>query len=190
MTISLIDTVRDALTSGGIVNGAASALGVSPSTATRALSGAGSAVLGGLANKARDPLALGEFFNMAQDPALASPTLDDPGRLLSADPEATRARDLGSRLMAGLFGGRTDDVVNSLGRHAGLNTTTAASMMTMAAPLILRAFGGLIRGGGLTVGSLGQMLLSNQSEIMNAVCGTVPMAIPVATHTPAHSWSR
>lgn len=169
MTFSLTDTVRDALTSGGIVNGAASALGISASSASKGLGAAGSAMLAGLANKARDPLALGEFFNMAQDPALASSTLDDPARLLSGAAEATRARDLGSRLMSSLFGGRTDDVVSGLARHAGIGNTAAASLMGVAAPLLLRAVGGLVRGGGLTVGSLGQALLGNQSEIMNAV---------------------
>ncbi|PCC67061.1 Outer membrane protein OmpA [Nannocystis exedens] len=169
MTISLTDTVRDALTSGGIVNGAASALGISSAAATKGLGAAGSAMLAGLTNKARDPLLLGEFFNMAQDPALASPALDDPARLLSGAAEATRARDLGSRLMSSLFGGRTDDVISGLARHAGLGTPAAASLMSLAAPLVLRAVGGLVRGGGMTVGSLGQALLGNQSEIMNAV---------------------
>jgi len=169
MTFSLTDTVRDALTSGGIVNGAASALGISAASASKGLGAAGSAMLAGLANKARDPLALGEFFNMVQDPALGSSTLDDPARLLSGAAEATRARDLGSRLMSSLFGGRTDDVIGGLARHAGIGNTAAASLMGLAAPLMLRAVGGLVRGGGLTVGSLGQALLGNQSEIMNAV---------------------
>ncbi|MFZ6183437.1 OmpA family protein [Nannocystis pusilla] len=169
MTFSLTDTVRDALTSGGIVNGAASALGISSASASKGLAAAGSAMLAGLANKARDPLALGEFFNMAQDPALTSSALDDPARLLSGAAEATRARDLGTRLTSSLFGGRTEDVVGGLARHAGIGSTAAASLMSMAAPLVLRAVGGLVRGGGLTVGSLGQALLGNQSEIMNAV---------------------
>ncbi|WAS98130.1 OmpA family protein [Nannocystis punicea] len=169
MTFSLTDTVRDALTSGGIVNGAASALGISAASASKAMGAAGSVMLAGLANKARDPLALGEFFNMVQDPALSSATLDDPARLLSGAPEATRARELGSRFTSSLFGGRTDDVVAGLARHSGVGTTAAASLMGLAAPLVLRAVGGLVRGSGLTVGSLGQALLGNQSEIMNAV---------------------
>ncbi|MCY1062603.1 OmpA family protein [Nannocystis sp. SCPEA4] len=173
MTFSLTDTVRDALTSGGIVNGAASALGISSAAASKGLAAAGTAMLAGLANKARDPLALGEFFNMVQDPALSSSTLDDPARLLSGAAEATRARDLGSRVMSSLFGGRTDDVVGGLARHVGIGNTAAAALMGLAAPLMLRAIGGLVRGGGLTVGSLGQALLGNQSEIMNAVPATM-----------------
>lgn len=169
MTFSLTDTVRDALTSGGIVNGAASALGISAASASKGLGTAGAVMLAGLANKARDPLALGEFFNMAQDPALSSSALDDPSRLLSGSSEATRARDLGSRLMSSLFGGRTDDVIGGLARHAGIGNSAAGSLMGLAAPLVLRAVGGLVRSGGLTVGSLGQALLGSQSEIMNAV---------------------
>ncbi|MDC0719228.1 OmpA family protein [Nannocystis bainbridge] len=169
MTFSLTDTVRDALTSGGIVHGAASALGISAASASKAMGAAGSAMLAALTNKARDPLALGEVFDMVQDPALGSAALDDPARLLGGTAEAVRARELGTHAISTLFGGRTDDIIAALARHADVGTTAAASLMGLAAPLVLRALGGLVRGGGVTVASLGQTLLGHQSEIMNAV---------------------
>src|SRR5690606_32820087 len=158
-TFSLTDTVRDALTSSGIVNGAASALGISAAAASKGLDAAGATLLAGLANKAQDPLALGELFNMAQDPALISPLLDDPTRLLGPAAEAARARDLGSRLTSHLCSGRTGEVSEALARHAGIAPDSASSLLGLAAPLFLRSLGGLVRSGGLTVGSLSQALV-------------------------------
>src|SRR5690606_36865707 len=134
MTISLIDTVQDALTSGGIVNGAASTLGIPPAAAAKGLGGAGSTMLAALANRATDPLALGEFFNLVQAPALAGPSLDDPSRLLSGAAEGTRAGELGHQLTTSLFGGRTDEFTAALARHAAIDESAARSLIGMAAP--------------------------------------------------------
>ncbi|HEY8376329.1 MAG TPA: DUF937 domain-containing protein, partial [Nannocystis sp.] len=125
----LIDPVRETLTSGAVVNGAASALGISPAAASKALAAGGGVVLAALAGKARDPAAVDELYTMIQDPVLASPALEDPTRLLGTVPEAARARDLGDRLTSGLFGNRTTDLIGALSRHAGVSTTAASSLM-------------------------------------------------------------
>jgi len=174
MTASLIDLVRHGVTGGGIVDRAASALGIAPDAANKGLGAAGSAMLAGLASKATDTGALGNLVDLVKDPALESSAIDDPSRLLADDPESARVRGLGSRMMSMLFGARTDDLVGGLGAHAGLGKGTAASLLGLAAPLFMRTIGSLVRSGGLNAAGLGRMLLGQQRDIMAAVPG--PMA--------------
>jgi len=83
-------------------------------------------------------------------------------------PDASN-NSLSSRFMSALFGGRTDSVGRTLSAFAGINPSSATSLMSIAGPLALGYLGKTVRNGRLDVSSLTNLLLTQKSSIMKLV---------------------
>ncbi len=210
MTFSLTDTVRDALTSGGIVNGAASALGIAKRLGVE---GPGRRGLG-----------------HARRSGQQSPRSAGARRVLQHGPgsRAQRARRSTTPRVTARRRGRghpraTSAAVCLAGsvrrsdrtrrrrrprpsrRHRQQLPPPSRLMSHGRARGACGQVGGLVRGGALTVGSLGQALLGSQSEDRRApcrpsmagnlinraqICGVVREARPQSATTVAAALTR
>jgi outer membrane protein OmpA-like peptidoglycan-associated protein len=78
---------------------------------------------------------------------------------------------LGGRLLSSLFGGNTGGVANALSSYAGVKSSTASTLMNLAAPLVLAVLGKRVRSDGLNASSLASLLHSQKDTYAAAVPG-------------------
>ena len=69
--------------------------------------------------------------------------------LIGSGGSSSPVMGLGSRLMSMLFGGNTSTVSNALSSFAGVKSSTASSLLNLAAPLVLSFLGRTVRKEGL-----------------------------------------
>src|ERR1700722_12272915 len=139
----------------------ASHLGVSPDTIQSGLQSGAGAMLAGIAAKANQPGFLGQIFGLISNPANSSSVLSsitsNPGSLISSASNSPMV-DLGSRFLSSIFGSNLSSVTDAIGRAAGLSSTKAGSLLSMAAPLVLGFLGQHVRQNGLSAADLGSTL--------------------------------
>jgi outer membrane protein OmpA-like peptidoglycan-associated protein len=78
---------------------------------------------------------------------------------------------LGSKLLSTLFGNNLGSLGNSLAGYAGVKQSSAASMLNVAAPLVLSMLGKAVKSGNLNVGSLVSLLTGQKSTFAAALPG-------------------
>jgi len=112
-------------------------------------------VLGGMAAKSENPGLLRQVLDLLPSgsgdvswSSLASAAGDAGSPLISA----------GRRMLPALFGGSQTAITQALGTETGLPTGAASSLMAMAAPIIMSYFARRLRGDGMTMGGLGNLL--------------------------------
>ncbi len=161
MATSIIDSVMSFM-GPQVLGPLASQLGISTDTVQRALQGGSAAILSGLAAKAEEPGFLSQIFGMVTNPvnnpsALSSLTSNIGSAVSGA---ASPLMDMGSRLLSTVFGSRLSSVTDAIGQYAGLGSGKAATLMSMAAPLVLGALGQNIRENNLNASELASELKS------------------------------
>lgn len=103
-----------------------------------------------------------EALSSALDKGHNGGILDNLGSLFGGS--SSQMRD-GGKILGHVFGGRQDNIANSLGKAAGLGGQGAGDMMKMLAPLVMGALGKAKRDGGLGVSGLQDMLRQEQRSI-------------------------
>ena len=135
-------------------------LGESPDAVQKGLQGGLASVLGALGNKAGDSGFLTQILGLIKSPANDPEVLSNVGGLASGDvPQPLR--DLAGQFMSAIFGSadKQSTVSNLVGQAAGLQGSSASSLMAMAAPMVLGLLGKQSSDGpALSVASLGSLL--------------------------------
>jgi len=164
MASSIIDSVMSFM-GPQVLGPLASQLGVSTDTVQRGLQGGSAAILSGLAAKAEEPGFLSQIFGMVTNPAnnpsaLSSLTANVGSAVSGA---ASPLMDMGSRFLSTVFGSRLSSVTDAIAQYAGLGSGKAATLMSMAAPLVLGALGQNVRENNLSASGLASELKSEAS---------------------------
>ncbi len=94
--------------------------------------------------------------------------LNDVGSLVSADSSSPTV-GLGAQLIGMLFGGRTSTFTNSLAGYAAIKSSTASTLLNVAAPLVLAFVGRHVRNDGLSATSLATLLRIQKHSFAAAV---------------------
>ena len=114
-------------------------------------------MLGGIAGHANDSGFLEWIFSFIKGAPTDSIVSSGLSSLLTGRQEAGVA-DLSSRFISQIFGSQQSSVTDAIGRAAGLKTSSAGSILTMAAPVVLSLLGQRVREQNLTPASLGSLL--------------------------------
>ncbi len=139
----------------------ASQLGESTDAVQRGLQGGSAAMLAGIAGKADEPGFLGNIFSMVTNQANNSTSLSSLASNLGSfipGAENSPLGSLGGRFLSGIFGSNQSSVTDALGRSTGLSGSKVATLLSMAAPLVLGVLGQHVRANGLSAASLGNAL--------------------------------
>lgn len=134
MSFNLIDSVKGLL-GGDVISRASATLNEDESRVNNAMSGIVPAVLAGILNKAGSGNA-GSMLSMAKDTANSN-MLSGVGNFFSNN----SLLEKGSDLLKGIFGNRFTDVINMIANFAGIRSSSAASLMSVAAPAALGTLG-------------------------------------------------
>ncbi len=128
-------------------------------------------LLGSLANRASDPAFASTLFNLVRDPANDGSLLGDVAGLLSPGAAPAPMTALGGKLLSTLFGNNLGSLGGSLAGYSGVKPSSASSMLSFAAPLVLSMLGKAVKSGNLNVGSLVSLLTGQKSAFAAALPG-------------------
>jgi outer membrane protein OmpA-like peptidoglycan-associated protein len=144
----------------------ANALGQPQSSVARGMESSIAAMLGGIASKSGDSGTLRKILDMVPSTSGAvswsqiASSVADPNSSLMAT---------GKRLLPMLFGGGEKAVTGSIGRESGLPTGAIATLLSMAAPVVISFISKRVRDSGMTMGSLGSALQKESATIKSAM---------------------
>jgi OOP family OmpA-OmpF porin len=179
---SLVDSLK-ALITPDVVSKASSVFGESEGAVTKGFGAVLPMVLGGLANKATDRSFMSKLFDLIKEPAADGSILGNVSNLIGSGASSWPGMGLGSRLMSMLFGGSTSGLSNALSNFAGLKPSTASSLLSMAAPLVLSFLGKTVRREGLDSAGLTNMLLGQKSSILGLLPNSLSSVLDVGRET-------
>lgn len=143
-------------------------LGESNATVSRGLQASVASVLGGLATRTTDVRTAHRLFDLITSRENSTNVATDVTKLVdSASPSTTSS--LGASLLSTLFAGRVGSVGELIARAAGFkNPSSGASLLGMAAPLVLGFLGKRVRDTGMNLGGLTTMLAGERDSVLAA----------------------
>jgi hypothetical protein len=170
MTDNLLSGLSGLLTP-ELIGKAASMLGDSEPAVSKGMSAVFPVLLGSLANRASEPAFASTLFNLVRDPANDGSLLGNVAGLLSPGAASSPMTALGGKLLSGLFGNNLGSLGGSLAGYSGVKPSSASSMLSVAAPLVLAMLGKAVKSGNLNVGSLVSLLTGQKSAYAAALPG-------------------
>ena len=162
-------TLLDSLTAlaNPAVGRIAQRLGESDATVSRGMQASLASVLSGLVNKSNDVGIVRRIFDLIASRENAA-NVDDVTNLVNGLSSSSTS-SLGATLLSSLFGNRTSNVGELIARTAGFkNSSSGASLLNMAAPLVLGFLGKRVRDGNLSLGGLTNLLAGERDSILAA----------------------
>jgi OOP family OmpA-OmpF porin len=144
----------------------ANALGQPQASVARGMESSIAAILGGIASKSEDSGALRKIIDMVPSTSgavswsqIASGVADPNSSLIAT----------GKRLLTTLFGSGEKAVTGSISRESGLPAGAIATLLSMAAPVVISFISKRVREGGMTMDSLGSALQRESATIKSAL---------------------
>jgi hypothetical protein len=166
MSSSILDMLNQQLGSNAVQQ-ISQQLGVDEKTASNAISAALPMLLGGLARNSTSPQgvdALASALSRDHDGSV----LDNLTGFLGGGGSNL---SVGASILGHIFGGKTDAMSNVLGRSTGMNVGSAASLLSILAPLVMGALGRMQRQQGLDGGGLANVLGGERSRLEQSAPG-------------------
>ena len=166
MSSTLLDSFRNLLTP-DTVSSVASRFGESESGISRALTSGFGAIRLGLLNNTSDSGAMHDVHGLVTQ-AAADTDGQAEGGLMSLLGGGTAALGtLGSRLLSMVFGGNSAAISDAIGRTSGVKSSTAGSILSILAPVVLGVLGRRVRSEGLSANGLTSLLTNEADSIRN-----------------------
>jgi outer membrane protein OmpA-like peptidoglycan-associated protein len=170
MSDNLLSSLSSLLTP-DLLGKAASMLGDSEPAVSKGMSAVFPVLLGSLANRSSDPAFASTLFNLVRDPANDGSLLGNVASLLSPGAASSPMMALGGKLLSTLFGSNLTSLAGSLAGYSGVKPSSASSMLSFAAPLVLSMLGKTVKSGNLNAGSLVSLLTGQKSTYAAALPG-------------------
>ncbi len=164
---SMLDNIQ-ALVTPAILSRLTGQTGESESAVVKGFGAAIPAMLSTIAGRSDDH----GFFRQLAD--LATSTAADPDALrrsavMPSTPSGIDTTTPIGGWLSGLFGHNLSGVTDAIGRYAGIRGSSAGSLLTMAAPLVLGYLGRLMRSDNLSATGLAERLRSEGSQFASAL---------------------
>jgi hypothetical protein len=165
MSANIVSVVMQILTP-DVIAKIASALGINPAIAQKAIGGAIPALLTGLADVASTPEGARQLTNtLAQQPP---ESLENLKNLIGSSDQNNLA-ETGTSMLSSLFGrGPVDTMAQAIGKFAGLGGDSSKSLLGMLGPVVFGALGQQQRAG-LDAKGLASLLASQKDQIAAAI---------------------
>jgi len=154
-----------------LIGKAASMLGDSEPAVSKGMSAVFPVLLGSLANRSSDSAFASTLFNLVRDPANDGSLLGNVAGLLSPGAASSPMMALGGKLLSTLFGNNLGSLGGSLAGYSGVKPSSASSMLSVGAPLVLAMLGKAVKSGNLNAGSLASLLGGQKSAYAAALPG-------------------
>ena len=163
---SLMEAVKGYLTPDA-VRSASSLVGESESSTRQTLNGAVPSVLSGLANMVSTRDGATGLASLIRDGSFGS-VVDNVGSLFSGGSATSSILSVGPNLLGKIFGGNSSQVTDLVARSGGVSNSSASSLMSLMAPLILGVLGKRAAAQGLDASGMANSLLSEKADFAAA----------------------
>ena len=152
---------------------AAALVGESPTSTQKSFAGIVPTILAGLMKLSSSDTGASQLLGLVKRVGGDGSMLNNLGALFGGGPATQTAMSTGREVLQTVFGGKLDTVVDQLASASGVKTSSASSLLSLAAPLVLGVLGRGMKARGLNAGGLANLLLSEKS----ALAGRVPAAL-------------
>jgi OOP family OmpA-OmpF porin len=175
---SLLDSFKSMLTP-QLIGQLAGTLGESDSTVTKAVTALAPTILAGLIGKSNDKPFMDKQFDLLS--GLTPSTVEQlvgmvgGGNLAKNDP-----KDIAGGFISSLFGNNTGSILNAVSSFAGTKSSSTSALMGLAAPMVMNMLSSRIKGEGLNVSGLINMLMGEKSSIMSMLPGGMDAVLGLA----------
>lgn len=167
MAINLLESISSYITP-DLVNKASGFLGESPTSTFKAMSGIVPALLDKFGSFASSPTGVnqfGEMLNMGGGGSI----LNNLSGLFSGGSATSGAISQGKEILGTVLGNQTSSLASAVSNFSGISSTSASSLMALAAPLILGVLAKLKTAQSLSASGLASMLSSQHASFASAL---------------------
>jgi outer membrane protein OmpA-like peptidoglycan-associated protein len=168
----LLETATALLTPDRIQK-AAALVGESPTSTQKSFAGMVPTILAGLMKLSSSDTGASQLLGLVKRVGGDGSVLNNLGALLGGGPATQTAMSTGRDVLQTVFGGKLDTVVDQLASASGVKTSSASSLLSLAAPLVLGVLGREKKARGLNAGGVANLLLGEKS----ALAGRMPAAL-------------
>ena len=172
---SLLDSVKDYLTP-DVMRKIGSAAGETPENTKRAMDNIVPTLLFGAAKVADSPGGDNQLMSLINKQTSDGNILSNLAGQLSGESAAQGLMNSGRDAAKALFGGKLNSVIDTLARSLGLKSSSIASLLSIAAPIVLGVLGKERSARGLGASGLASLLSGERnilSQILPAGLGSV-----------------
>jgi outer membrane protein OmpA-like peptidoglycan-associated protein len=154
----------------------------SESAVSRAFSAAIPAIGATIANRSEDSGFMKELTDLATRTAADPDPLKTITRLATSGGTGIDTTTPTGSFLSSLFGHNLSGMVDSISNYAGIRGTSAASILSACAPLVLGYLGRMMRSDNLTTAGLADRLRAHRNQLASAV--PLGFEMPEFFHTP------
>jgi outer membrane protein OmpA-like peptidoglycan-associated protein len=163
---SLMDAVKGYLTPDA-VRSASALVGESESSTRQTLFSAVPSVLSGLTSMVGSREGINNFGGLIRDGGFGS-AIDNVGSLFSGGSTTSNMLGAGQQLLGKIFPGKTGAITDLLSRSSGVSSSSAGTLLSLAAPLVMGVLGKRAAAQGLDSSGLASALVNEKSDIAAA----------------------
>jgi outer membrane protein OmpA-like peptidoglycan-associated protein len=168
MATNLLDTARTLLTP-DVVSKVSSLVGETPAKTQQALGAVIPSLAGVACNEASTPGGASRLFDLIRNTQLPGDLLSNPAGALAGGAATQSLMRTGSGLITSLLGDRAGSLTNLIAGSAGIQQSSASTLLSLAAPLLLGVLGRHLTTAGIGVSGLSSLLSSHRDNILASV---------------------
>ncbi|MFK7935957.1 MAG: DUF937 domain-containing protein [Saprospiraceae bacterium] len=170
MVDNLLKELQDGLGS-QLIKQASSYLGEGEAQTGAALSGILPTILGGLAKTASSGNGAASIFDMLTKNNMDGSLLNNIGSMFSDSNQSSSMMDMGGSLLKMVLGGGSQQstIIDMITNFSGMKKSSAGSLMSMAAPILMSIIGKKVKGNGLNIAGLASLLMGQKGFIKSAM---------------------
>jgi outer membrane protein OmpA-like peptidoglycan-associated protein len=165
---SILDQIREAV-SPEVVRSVSTLIGDNPTATGQGFAAAIPTILSGVAETASTPAGAQRVRSLVTEGGYGASTIET---LLGAVGGGAMSASLmagGRQLLSGLFGSKQDDMADAVAKSTHLSGSSARSLLSIAAPIVMSVLGREISTRGLDAGGLMSLLTGQRASIASAV---------------------
>src|SRR5688572_649057 len=164
MSFNILDSMGSLL-GGPVVRQASTLLGESEEGTRAGMRAGVPALLASLMRNSSDSAGAAEVYRTVTDPTVDADIDTKLGDILGNRGNLTSTLATGESLFSSLLGNRAGGVTHAVSQVAGIKPGSATSLLAMIAPLLMGLLKRQVQQGGLDVGGLSSLLLSQRGAL-------------------------
>jgi OmpA-OmpF porin, OOP family len=181
MATNLLDSAKSLLTP-DVISKVSSLIGETPAKTQQALGVAIPSIAGVVCNEASTPGGAAKVHSLITSTQLPTDILTNVGGALAGGTATQALMKTGSGLVTSLLGDRAGAVANLIASSAGIQFSSASSLLNVVAPLLFGIIGRHMAGAGIGASGLSTLMSGHRESILAAVPSGLGTALGLGTN--------
>lgn len=168
MATNLLDAAKSLLTP-AVISRVSSLIGETPGKTQQAMGVAIPSLAGVLCNEASTPAGAAKVHDLVSNTPLPADLLSNAGGLLAGGAATQNLMQTGTGLVSSLLGDRAAAVAGVISSSAGIQLSSASSLLNIVTPLVFAVIGRQLKTGAIGASGLSGLLASHRDAILAAI---------------------